>query len=182
MNKTRTALLIIFLLYFFSSCSTNSNDDKIIYNFNSDLDGWQSGTSGKNLDSVSWIDWGGQPPGAVKLDGSDFGTSDHEPNSWIYKEISIPDKSNTLSFLTSAHDRENANAELRIRLVDENQNSHIILDWELANNGIENELTWIEKKIDISSYSGQTVILYFEQGDNDVGNHEQRYIDKIQIY
>jgi hypothetical protein len=182
MDNSKTAFFILFTFHLFFSCSTSDNDNRIIFNFDTNLDGWETGTTGKQYDSVLWVDWAGQPPGAVKLDGSDFGTPDHEPNSWIYKEISIPVKSNTLSFLTSAHDRENANAELRIRLIDENQNSNILSDWELAENGVENELIWIEKKIDISGFSGQQVTLYFEQGDNDIGIHEQRYIDKIQIY
>ena len=175
-------LLFLFVTYFFLSCSSDEDDNDIIYNFDTGLDGWETGTSGKQLDGVTWLDGAGQPPGCVKLDGSDFGSPDHEPNSWIYKEISLPDKSTTLSFLTSAHDRVNANAELRVRLLDESQVSNILLDWELANNGIEGELVWIEKTVNISSYAGQNVILYFEQGDNDIGIHEQRYIDKIKIH
>jgi hypothetical protein len=175
-------LLLVFATYLFLSCSINEDDKDIIYNFKNDLDGWEIGTSGKELDSATWFEEAGQPPGCVKLDGSDFGSPDHEPNSWIYKEISLPDKCTTLTFLTSAHNRENANAELRVRLIDESQVSNILLDWELANNGIEGELVWIEKTVHISSYAGQNVILHFEQGDNDIGIHEQRYIDKIRIY
>lgn len=179
-------LLLVLSIYFLLSCSNNEvvnevvND--IIYNFDNDLNGWETGTSGKQFDSVTWLDGAGQPPGCVKLDGSDLGAPDHEPNSWIYKEISLSDKSTTLSFLTSAHDREDANAELRVRLVDESLVSTILLDWELANNGIEGEFVWLEKTANISSYAGQNVILFFEQGDNDIGFHEQRYIDKIRIY
>ena len=163
------------------SCSTQDSKDHIIFNFTNDLDGWSTGVSGKQLDSVTWLDWAGMPPGCVKLDGSDFGTSDHLANSWIYKEIEIPANAKSLSFITSAHNRENANAELRVTLLDDNQVMHILIDWELANNGIEDEFDWINKSASVEAYAGQTVTLFFEQGDNDIGTHEQRYIDKIEI-
>lgn len=166
------------------SCSTQSDEEKIdpiTFNFANGLDGWSTGISGKQLDSVSWIDWAGMPAGCVKLDGSDFGTSDHQPNSWIYKEIALPKGVKTLGFITSAHNRANANAELRVRLVDANHDTLVLIDWELANNGIEGEMDWINKSVSISQYAGQTIELYFEQGDNDIGIHEQRYIDKIEI-
>jgi len=121
------------------------------------------------------------PPGCVKLDGSDFGTSDHQANSWIYKEIEIPGSAKTLSFITSAQNSDDRNAELRVALMDQNQVLHNLIDWELANNGVEDVLDWIDKSVSIESYAGQTVTLYFEQGDNDIGIGEQRYIDKIEI-
>ena len=184
MRKTIIFILFYCLFQFFLACSTNENDNskEIAFDFESDLNGWETGTSGKQLDSVSWLDWGGQPPGCVKMDGSDFGTSDHQPNSWMYKEIALPGNITKMTFITSAHDRENANAELRVRLIDENQLSNILLDWELASNGVEGELVWIEKTVNISSFAGQTVTIFFEQGDNDIGVHEQRYIDKIRIF
>ena len=40
---------------------------------------------------------------------------------------------------------------------------------------------WESREADIAAFAGQTVTLYFEQGDNDVGIHEQRYIDNIQL-
>ncbi len=175
-------LFLSFLIMFSSiSCSSQDDNNKIIYNFDNGLEGWSSGTSGKQLDGVTWLDWAGEPPGCIKLDGSDFGTSDHLANAWIYKEIDLPAGATMLSFLTSAHNRANANAELRVVIIDENQNFNILIDWELANNGIEDELDWINKSVDISAYAGQTIMLFFEQGDNDIGINEQRYIDKIEI-
>lgn len=182
MLKHRTLLLFVSInILFCFSCSTQDSKDNIIFNFAEGLDGWSTGVSGKQLDGVSWISWDGRPPGCVKLDGSDFGTSDHMANSWIYKEIEIPSSAKNLSFLTSAHNREGANGELRVVLYDENQMMHILIDWELANNGIEDELDWISKSVSIETWAGQTIMLFFEQGDNDVGNGEQRYIDKIEI-
>jgi len=181
MYKLKILFYCLSLLFLCVSCSTQSGKDRIIFNFTNDLDGWNSGVSGKQLDSVTWIDWAGMPPGCVKLDGSDFGQPDHMANSWIYKEIEIPSSAKNLSFITSAHNRENANAELRVTVIDENQILHILIDWELANNGIENELDWINKSVSIEAYAGQTVTLFFEQGDNDIGVHEQRYIDKVEI-
>ncbi|KAA3610482.1 MAG: hypothetical protein D8M58_05275 [Calditrichaeota bacterium] len=178
---SKQKLSFIFTLVFILSCSTQSEDNSIIYNFTDGLDGWSTGTSGKQLDSITWIDWAGEPLGCVKLDGSDFGTSDHQPNSWIYKEIILPDDVSTLSFITSAQNRIGANAELRVRLIDENQVSTVLIDWELANDGLDDEFDWLNKSVSISEFAGQTVTLFFEQGDNDIGNGEQRYIDKIEI-
>ena len=151
---------IFTILAFFASCSPDDEDESIIFNFTNDLDGWSSGFSGKQLDSVTWISWGGMPPGCVKLDGSDFGTSDHHPNSWIYKEIDLPDEISSLSFITSAQNRADGNGKLRVRLIDENQNSNVLMDWEVAY-GVEEVLDWSTKSIDISTFSGQTVVLFF---------------------
>lgn len=173
---------LLFTLFFLFSCSTQSEEKtSIIFNFTNNLEGWNTGTSGKSLDGVTWISWAGMPEGCIKLDGSDFGTSDHEPNSWIYKIIDLPGNVTKLSFITSTHNRANANAELRVRLLDENEISHILIDWELGNNGIEDELDWISKSVNISDFAGQSVMLFFEQGDNDIGINEQRYVDKIEI-
>jgi len=177
-----SAVLFCAAFCVFTACSPEENDDILIsYNFTSDLEGWSIGTSGKQVDDVSWVDWGGDPPGCVKMDGSDFGTSDHLANSWIYKELTLDENHTTLTFLTSTHDRANANAELRVRLIDANQNNHILIDWELGNPGVEDELVWIEKTADLSNFAGQTITLFFEQGDNDIGVHEQRYLDRIRI-
>jgi hypothetical protein len=181
MFNIKYTFLTLFIFLFIFSCSTQSDKDKIVFNFTDGMDGWLSGVSGKSLDSVTWLDWAGVPAGCIKLDGSDFGASDHMANSWIYKEIEIPASAKTLRFLTSAHDRDNANAELRVSLIDESQSLRILLDWELANDGTENKLDWISRSVSIEPWAGRTVTLYFEQGDNDIGVHEQRYIDKIEI-
>lgn len=186
MHKLSKCLMLMVLIVFIliiPSCNEDKEEQRITikFSFDENLEGWNIGTSGKSLDGVLWVDYCGQPPGAVKLDGSDFGNSDKQPNSWIYKEINLPEEVTTLKFITSAHNREGANAELRVRLVDESQTSNILIDWELANPGVEGEFIWIEKEVEIYQFAGQTITLFFEQGDNDIGVHEQRYIDNILI-
>ena len=185
LKLSKCFMLMVFtvIILILPSCTEDEEEERITikFSFDEDLEGWNIGTSGKSLDGVLWIDYCGQPPGAVKLDGSDSGNPDKQPNSWIYKEIKLPEKVTTLNFITSAHNREGANAELRVRLIDESQTSNILIDWELANPGVEGECIWIEKDVEIYQFAGQTITLFFEQGDNDIGMHEQRYIDNILI-
>ena len=156
-------------------------ENTIAFTFDADLDGWVPGIAGGGLDAVRWIDWGGQPEGAVEMDGSDFGTSDGQANAWIYQEIELPGDATTLKFQTSTHDRDGANAHLRVRLVDAGGVSHTLIDWEVGEPGVEGQLVWIDKSVSIAAYAGQTVTIFFEQGDNDIGFHEQRYLDNIVI-
>jgi hypothetical protein len=50
----------------------------------------------------------------------------------------------------------------------------MLLDWEVLEG-----VAWRERTADIGPYAGQTVTLYFEPGDNDVGVGEHRYVDNV---
>ncbi len=63
---------------------------------------------------------------------------------------------------------------LRVRLVDDDGASHILLPWEVLAGD-----SWRQRTADIAAFAGQTVTLFFEQGDNDVGNGEHRYVDNV---
>lgn len=54
--------------------------------------------------------------------------------------------------------------------------AHTLLDWEV----LEGE-SWREQTPDIGPYAGQTVTFIFEQGDNDVGVGEHRYVDNVTL-
>jgi len=149
----------------------------IVYNFDTDLDGWSVGTSGKSLDAAVWMASEG---GMVKLDGSDFGSFDGEPNSWIYKEITVPSSASKFSFRTCAHNRDGATGSLRVRLADDGGTWHTLLDWEQMT-GVEGEYNWINRSADIKRFAGKTVRFYIEQGDDGEGSHEQRYVDTVTI-
>jgi len=173
-----------------SDCNNNGIDDadeiasgssceSILFTFDDDLEGWQTGTGGGELDSVVWLSGVGQPPGSVKLDGSDFGTSDGQANSSIFNPIEIPSGATLLQFDTSAHNRDGADSELRV-LLDFGKETITLLDWEVLS-GAEDVYLWETRTVDISLFAGQTATFVFEQGDNDRGIHEQRYIDNILI-
>lgn len=149
----------------------------IVDDFETDLDGWSIGTSNKPLDSVTWLDKEG---GIVKLDGADGGTSDGEPNSWIHKSFTLPAKASKFSFRTCAHNRDGATGSLRVRLVDDGGIWHTLLDWEQLT-GVEGEYNWVNRSADITEYAGDVVRFYIQQGDDDIGVHEQRYVDTITI-
>lgn len=140
------------------------------FTFDNGLDGWTTGHMGGEYDSAEWSEDHGNPPGSVRLDGSDLGASDGQPNSWMSRVITLPANFDLLYFETKA----NVDGALRVRLVDEGGTSHILLPWEV----LAGE-SWRERTANIAPYAGQTVTLYFEQGDNDVGNGEHRYVDNV---
>jgi hypothetical protein len=150
----------------------------ILFTFDQDLDGWSTGVASTGLfNSVLWQSRDG---GIVKLDGSDGGTSDGQPNSWMFRSIDLPADVTTLRFDTSPHNRAGATGALRVRLHD-GATFHTLLNWEVLT-GIEGQLLWTSRQADIAAYAGQTVTIYFEQGDNDIGVNEQRYIDNVSIF
>ncbi len=48
--------------------------------------------------------------------------------------------------------------------------------------GPVNHFDFVHRSADISAFAGQSVTLFFEQGDNGPGSNEQRYIDNISIH
>lgn len=140
------------------------------YTFDDGLEGWNTGYGDGDYDSAEWHSDIGNPPGSVELDGSDLGNSDGEPNAWMYRTITLPDHFNLLYFETRAAE----DGALRVRLVDGNGTSHVLLDWEVLAGD-----DWRERTVNIGAFAGQTVTLYFEQGDNDVGIGEHRYVDNV---
>jgi hypothetical protein len=145
----------------------------IEFDFANGLQGWSVGTGGRPLDSVRWIDNIGNPPGAVQLDGSDFMAPDGLPNAWISRSISLPPTATLLTFATRASPE---NGALRVRLVAPNGAAVTLLDWEVLSG-----TNWVTRSASLTAYAGQIVTIYFEQGDNDIGVGEHRYIDNVRI-
>ena len=143
--------------------------------FDGGLDGWSDGTHASLFGTVTWLDREG---GVVKLDGVGF---DGNPNAWISKQLALPADAKTLRTSTSAHDRNDGEVALRVRIVDDGQTSHTIQDWT----GLKTEdqgFEFFPQTFDISAYAGQTVTVYFEIGDMDGGGNNQRYIDYIEVH
>ncbi len=154
--------------------------DDIRFGFAHDFEGWIGDTAGGALDSAVHLDGTGNPPGSIKLDGSDFDVPDTEPNSWIFMTLRLPPGARTLRFDTSAQDRDGADSALRVRLVDSAGESHTLLDWEVIA-GAEEEFVWMSRSASLAPFAGRTVTFYFEQDDDGEGTHEQRYLDNITI-
>jgi hypothetical protein len=170
-------------IFVFSSCDKDTaapptpSTKYLVWNFETDLDGWSVGSGGNGWGTVTWLDKEG---GIVKLDGSDEGTLDGEPNSWLHKSITLPAKASILSFRTCPHDRDGATGSLRVQLEADGGTRHTLLDWEQLT-GVEGQYIWVNRSADIAEFAGKAVRIYFQQGDDDIGTHEQRYVDTIKI-
>jgi hypothetical protein len=141
--------------------------------FDGDLDGWIAGDAGGEYDQAKFLADEGHPGGTVFLDGSDLGSPDADPNSWVEREVELPTGAVTLKFDTRASENDGA---LRVRLITPDDQSHIVLDYEVLSG-----VTWVGRSADLSVYGGQTVTLRFEQNDNDLGQGEMRYVDNVRI-
>ena len=164
--------------------SAPSNDEVIFrWTFPDDLDGWNPGTDGAGGTAVhSGADALASPTaseeGSVKLDGvGDPG----DPNAWIFRtDVVLPADATTLAWWAAGHNQDGANANLRVRLVDESATEHTLADWEEFS-GSAGTRNWEERTVSVAAFAGQTVALYFEQDDNGPGAHEQIYLDEIRI-
>jgi hypothetical protein len=143
--------------------------------FANDLDGWTANTSSVDWGSAVWSSLNG---GCVKLDG--VGNNDPEPNAWIEKQVTLPASVTTLHYKASAHDRGVGTGSLRVRLKDEGDALHTLVDWETFATGDEG-LEFFARSASLSAYAGQTVTLYFELDDLDGGGNNQVYVDDIEI-
>lgn len=153
-----------------STMTPNGEPLFIQFTFDEGLEGWATGHMGGEYDSAEWSDDHGNPPGSVRLDGSDLGNPDGQPNSWMTRTVTLAANFDLLTFDTRAE----MDGALRVLLVDAGGASHTLLDWEV----LEGE-EWRERTADIGPYAGQTVTLTFEQGDNDLGIAEHRYVDNV---
>ncbi|MFW6098272.1 MAG: hypothetical protein ACOC9Z_09345 [Chloroflexota bacterium] len=88
------------------------------------------------------------------------------------RPVALPSNFDLLYFETKA----NVDGALRVRLVDDDGASHILLPWEVLAGD-----SWRERTANIAAFAGQTLTLFFEQGDNDVGNGEHRYVDNVKL-
>lgn len=143
----------------------------IRFTFDSDFEGWIPGDLGGFYDSAMWQATDGNPGGCIALDGSDLGTPDGQANSWIELSLSLPTTAKRLHFDTSA----NVDGELRVVARDSlGGELQTVLDWEVLA-GPE----WRAREADIRAFAGREATFYFEQGDNDIGGGEHRYIDNV---
>jgi hypothetical protein len=86
----------------------------------------------------------------------------------------------------AGHNAQQSDSELRIRFVDSQAVSHTVLDWTtiLGNQSTDPDqdlpvLDFRHHIVNIASFAGKTVTVFFEQGDNGPGNNEQVYLDNI---
>jgi hypothetical protein len=146
------------------------------WTFDNDTQGWAGVTAGGEYDRADWVASPGNPGGALRLDGSDLGIPNDQPNAWFSQQISLPSNAATLTFDTRGSDDGDKGGKLRVRLMTSGGASVTLLDYERVIGP-----TWASRSVDISAFVGQTVTLYFEQNDNQFGIGEQRYIDNVRI-
>ena len=147
----------------------------ISWTFDADFDGWTDDASSTTSGSVVWLDREG---GLVKFDGVGY---DGSPNAWMYIQVAVPAGARTLRYRHSAHDRNDGAGSLRIRLEPAGGPSVLLQDWVELSTG-PNGFEFFGEMIDISSWAGSTVTIYFEHADIDGGGNNQRYVDDIEIW
>ncbi|MEH7333919.1 family 43 glycosylhydrolase [Neobacillus drentensis] len=154
--------------------STESNG--FTAHFDNGVNGFSSGTSGQGWDSIKWtkdFDATANGGGSVVLDGSDGGSPNAAPNSWIYRSLKLPkDQSYGLS-LKYRDAQGGGDALLRVRVVSK-YGEKILQPWTLANDD-----KWHELNFDLSEFAGEYITLYFEQNDSKEGGGEFIYFDDI---
>ncbi|HSM03582.1 MAG TPA: S8 family serine peptidase [Longimicrobiales bacterium] len=149
---------------------------KLLWTFDADLDGW---TVEDRPDDSPWgrVGWNEREGGVVVFDGVGY---DGSPNGLIYQQVDLPTDVTLLRYVSSAHDRGDGAASLRVRLVPEGSPSVTIQDWQELATGPPG-FDFIEATIDISAWAGQRVTLYFEHADIDGGGNNQRWLDEIEV-
>ena len=179
------ALLLLIIALVVAGCSAppagTSTDPLLLWTFDEDLEGWQAGvTDGDGWGTAVWGNWCGsdRDRGCVALDGTGGAGS---ANAWIERTLTLPSNATTLRALTTAHNRDGADSDYRVRLVDGSGVEHVLIDWSTSS-GTEGVLNWFTIEAPISAFAGTTVTLFFEGADNGPGIHEQRYYDDIGIY
>ncbi len=177
----------------------------LLFTFDTGLEGWTPvpATQDGCFDLAQWrlaadVDIAGGG-GVVVLDGTDFqplpppghpilcnpirGVDDHVPNSFIFRDISLPSQATTLEFDVAGHGVPTSSSEMRIRFLDRNGVFHIVLDWTtILGNQTPKSMPpqFSHRTIDISAFAGQTMEVYFEQGDDASGGaSEIIYLDNI---
>ena len=161
----------------------------LFFAFDEGLDGWTP-TPAVQTPCFNLARWLNEFGNVVQLDGADDAPTcasindapDHQPNSWISKSISLPSDVTTLEFDVAGHNRPQSDSEMRIRFA-RGSTSNIVLDWiRILGNQTEDPdppVQFSHRTLNISSFAGQTVTVFFEQGDNGPGNNEQVYLDNI---
>jgi hypothetical protein len=122
------------------------------------------------------------PPGHPILCSSIPGFHDNEPNSYIFKLISLPAQATTLEFDVAGHGSPFTHSQMRIRFAVLGGPLQIVLDWTtIIGNPGPNTMPpqFSHRTIDISAFAGQRVNVFFEQGDDGGNQNEQVYLDNI---
>jgi hypothetical protein len=140
-------------------------------------DPWRKGVSGQK----GSFDWGtvysldDDDEGWIQFDG--VGGSGR-PNAWLFLKLTLPVGARTLQFDASGHDRAGADANFRVRIVEDGDSTTLFNE---RVTGREDDYRWRTHEVDIQAWSGREVTLYFEQNDNGPGIHEQVVLDNVRI-
>ena len=158
-----------------------------------DYEGWKKHIGSKQYDHVSfsgepWVystairtTADGGSGYSIRLDGSDYGNADANPNSAIYSKLKVPDSDNAkFSFLVRG-EAYGFDADYRVRIITNETGKPTIKAlnsaWTVAG---DNE--WVEVCYDVSEYADQEVIFIIEQNATSrEGDGEVLYIDNISI-
>ena len=144
---------------------------RLRFDFSDGLQGWKGGVSGKPYDRAEWVESDGN--GMLRLDGSDVGQPDEQPNSWFSRTLYLPNDAVALRFRTKAV----SEGRLRVRIQPiPSGASAVLMDWDRPT-GRE----WKSYTLDLRDYAGKTVVVFFEQNDGGRGVDESRFVDDVEV-
>ena len=169
--------------------------DKSLFTFDNYLDyeGWNKYIGAKLYDYVSfsgepWIystairtSVDGGPGYSIRLDGSDYGNVDSNPNSSIYAKLHVPNSENAKFSFFVRGEAYGFDAMYRTRIIVNVDGTPKIVS--LDSNWVEaGDNKWREVVYDVSEYKGQDVVFVIEHNSTTKeGDGEILYIDNIQI-
>ena len=169
--------------------------DKNLFTFDNYLDyeGWNKYIGAKLYDYVSfsgepWIystavrtTVDGGSGYSIRLDGSDYGNVDSNPNSSIYAKLHVPDSDNAKFSFFVRGEAYGFDADYRTRIIVNVDGKPKIIS--LNSSWVEaGDDKWREVVYDVSEYKGQDVVFVIEHNSTSKeGDGEILYIDNIQI-
>ena len=178
--------------YFWDTLEVNSKTE---FNFDTYLDyeGWEKHIGSKTYDYVSFSGeaWtystavrttvDGGDGYSIRLDGSDYGNLDTNPNSSIYSKLHVPDSAQARFSFFIRGEAYGYDADFRVRVITNATGTPTIellgSDWSAAGDD-----QWREVVYDVSAYRGQDVIFIIEQNSTQrEGDGEILYVDGIKI-
>ena len=178
--------------YFWNNLPLNTKTSFTFDNY-LDYEGWEKHIGSKVYDYVSFsgepwqystavrttVDGGSGY--SIRLDGSDYGNVDSNPNSSIYSKLKVPnsDKARFSFFIRGG--AYGFDADYRVRIITNKNGTPELLSLDKAWTAAGDD-DWIEVCYDVSEYKNQEVVFIIEQNSTTrEGDGEILYIDNISI-
>ncbi|MBR3864248.1 MAG: Ig-like domain-containing protein [Clostridia bacterium] len=178
--------------YFWNNLPLNSKTE-FTFDKYLDYEGWEKHIGSKQYDYVSfsgepWVystatrtTVDGGSGYSIRLDGSDYGNLDSNPNSAIYSKLKVPNSDNARFSFFVRGEAYGYDADYRVRIITNKNGAPELLSLNKAWTAAGDD-KWIEVCYDVSEYKDQEVIFIIEHNSTSKeGDGEILYIDNITI-